>query len=179
MIDPLLTIVIPAYNEESRLPATLTRVSEALELRGEPYEVLVVVNRDAHALTLIPVNAPTTQTVVPLGSASPVPAGLTALEGIALVPLGDDDAVAVVDLAAQGARQLDGLHLAAEGLGERGVHDALHTVLEPVEDAHAHHLPHRTRLPSVTGRRPTFCLNRSHADRDRAVPAGERRAGTW
>jgi dolichyl-phosphate beta-glucosyltransferase len=44
VIDPLLTIVIPAYNEESRLPATLTRVSEALELRGEPYEVLVVVN---------------------------------------------------------------------------------------------------------------------------------------
>jgi glycosyltransferase involved in cell wall biosynthesis len=44
VIDPLLTIVIPAYNEESRLPATLTRVSEALESRGEPYEVLVVVN---------------------------------------------------------------------------------------------------------------------------------------
>jgi dolichyl-phosphate beta-glucosyltransferase len=44
VIDPLLTIVIPAYNEESRLPATLSRVSEALELRGEPYEVLVVVN---------------------------------------------------------------------------------------------------------------------------------------
>jgi glycosyltransferase involved in cell wall biosynthesis len=44
VIDPLLTIVIPAYNEESRLPATLTRVSEALELRDEPYEVLVVVN---------------------------------------------------------------------------------------------------------------------------------------
>jgi dolichyl-phosphate beta-glucosyltransferase len=44
VIDPLLSLVIPAYNEESRLPATLTRISEALELRGEPYEVLVVVN---------------------------------------------------------------------------------------------------------------------------------------
>ena len=39
-----VTVVIPAFNEESRLPATLTRISEALELRGEPYEVLVVVN---------------------------------------------------------------------------------------------------------------------------------------
>jgi dolichyl-phosphate beta-glucosyltransferase len=42
--DLQLSLVIPAYNEESRLPATLTRISEALELRGEPYEVLVVVN---------------------------------------------------------------------------------------------------------------------------------------
>ena len=41
---PLLTIVIPAYNEESRLPATLTKVGDAFEARGEPYEVLVVVN---------------------------------------------------------------------------------------------------------------------------------------
>lgn len=44
MTEPLLSLVIPAYNEESRLPATLTRISEALEARGEPYEVLVVVN---------------------------------------------------------------------------------------------------------------------------------------
>jgi glycosyltransferase involved in cell wall biosynthesis len=42
--DQLLSLVIPAYNEESRLPATLTRISDALDLRGEPYEVLVVVN---------------------------------------------------------------------------------------------------------------------------------------
>ena len=41
---PLLTIVIPAYNEESRLPATLTKIGDAFEARGEPYEVLVVVN---------------------------------------------------------------------------------------------------------------------------------------
>jgi dolichyl-phosphate beta-glucosyltransferase len=44
VIDPLLTLVIPAYNEESRLPESLSRISEALEIRGEPYEVLVVVN---------------------------------------------------------------------------------------------------------------------------------------
>ncbi|MCC7372633.1 MAG: glycosyltransferase family 2 protein [Chloroflexi bacterium] len=42
--DPLLSLIIPAYNEESRLPATLARISDALEVRGEPYEVLVVVN---------------------------------------------------------------------------------------------------------------------------------------
>jgi dolichyl-phosphate beta-glucosyltransferase len=40
----LLSIVIPAFNEEGRLPATLSRISEYLGARGEPYEVLVVDN---------------------------------------------------------------------------------------------------------------------------------------
>ena len=44
MTGPQFSLVIPAYNEESRLPATLARISEALETLGEPYEVLVVVN---------------------------------------------------------------------------------------------------------------------------------------
>lgn len=44
MTEPLLTVVIPAYNEESRLPATLARISDVFETRGEPYDVLVVVN---------------------------------------------------------------------------------------------------------------------------------------
>src|SRR5436305_13047690 len=42
--DALLSLVIPAYNEELRLPATLTRISDALEQHGGPYEVRVVVN---------------------------------------------------------------------------------------------------------------------------------------
>jgi dolichyl-phosphate beta-glucosyltransferase len=43
-VSSLLSVVIPAYNEESRLPATLDRVSAYLSSRGGPYEVLVVVN---------------------------------------------------------------------------------------------------------------------------------------
>ena len=39
-----LSIVIPAYNEEQRLPATLTQVTDFLQARGGSYEVLVVVN---------------------------------------------------------------------------------------------------------------------------------------
>lgn len=38
----MLSLVIPAYNEELRLPATLTRVREYLDSTGEPYEVIVV-----------------------------------------------------------------------------------------------------------------------------------------
>ena len=44
MTEPLLSLVVPAYNEEGRLPASLARVSDYLSSRGHPYEVIVVVN---------------------------------------------------------------------------------------------------------------------------------------
>jgi dolichyl-phosphate beta-glucosyltransferase len=37
-----LSLIIPAYNEEQRLPATLTRISEYLALRDFSYEIVVV-----------------------------------------------------------------------------------------------------------------------------------------
>lgn len=40
--EPYLSVVIPAYNEASRLPSTLSRVMAYLEGRSYPYEVLVV-----------------------------------------------------------------------------------------------------------------------------------------
>ena len=42
--SPLLTIVIPAYNEERRLPTTLPRVVAFAEAQAYPVEVLVVDN---------------------------------------------------------------------------------------------------------------------------------------
>jgi glycosyltransferase involved in cell wall biosynthesis len=39
---PALSVVIPAYNEESRLPDTLTRVTAYFEERGEPVEIMIV-----------------------------------------------------------------------------------------------------------------------------------------
>jgi dolichyl-phosphate beta-glucosyltransferase len=39
---PRLSIVIPAYNEETRIEHTLQRVVDYFDARGEPYEVLVV-----------------------------------------------------------------------------------------------------------------------------------------
>jgi len=38
----MLSIIVPAYNEEQRLPATLIRMRSYLDGRDEPYEVLVV-----------------------------------------------------------------------------------------------------------------------------------------
>ena len=39
---PYLSVVIPAYNEEARLPATLERIASFLETRPYPWEILVV-----------------------------------------------------------------------------------------------------------------------------------------
>ncbi|HEX8833947.1 MAG TPA: dolichyl-phosphate beta-glucosyltransferase [Abditibacteriaceae bacterium] len=39
---PYLSLVIPAYNEEKRLPATLARIAEYLALRDFSYELIVV-----------------------------------------------------------------------------------------------------------------------------------------
>jgi dolichyl-phosphate beta-glucosyltransferase len=38
----VLSVIVPAYNEEQRLPATLARMREYLDGRDEEYEVLVV-----------------------------------------------------------------------------------------------------------------------------------------
>ena len=40
--EPYLSVVIPAYNEASRLPSTLNKILSYLESREYPYEVLVI-----------------------------------------------------------------------------------------------------------------------------------------
>ena len=42
MTRPFLSLVIPAYNEEARLPATLSRIAEYLREQAYGYEVIVV-----------------------------------------------------------------------------------------------------------------------------------------
>ncbi len=66
----------------------------------DPVEVLLVVNSTGNTLSIVPVDAPNSATQVPLGGTTPTPVGVSAREGVALVPLGLDNAVAVVDLRA-------------------------------------------------------------------------------
>ena len=41
MTKTIISIVIPAFNEEKRLPGTLERVKEYLDARGDDYEIVV------------------------------------------------------------------------------------------------------------------------------------------
>jgi len=64
----------------------------------EPTESLLVVNSTANTLSIVPVDNPAAAVQVPLGGTTPTPVGVSALGRTALVPLGLDNAVAVVDL---------------------------------------------------------------------------------
>ncbi|MBA3522621.1 MAG: hypothetical protein H0T90_08990, partial [Gemmatimonadales bacterium] len=64
----------------------------------DPQEVLLVVNRTANTLTIVPVDEPTSMRQVSLGGSGATPAGVSARRAIAIVPLGAAAAVAVVDL---------------------------------------------------------------------------------
>lgn len=66
----------------------------------EPQEVLLAVNSTANTLSIVPVDAPASAVAVPLGGTTPTPVGVAARGAIAIVPLGLDNAVAVVDLRA-------------------------------------------------------------------------------
>jgi hypothetical protein len=64
----------------------------------EPTEALLVVNSTGNTLSIVPVDNPSAAVQVPLGGTTPTPVGLSAFGRTAIVPLGLDNAVAVVDL---------------------------------------------------------------------------------
>jgi hypothetical protein len=64
----------------------------------DPEEVLLAVNSTANTLSIVPVEAPSSAVTVALGGTTPTPVGVSAREDVAIVPLGLDNAVAVVDL---------------------------------------------------------------------------------
>ena len=64
----------------------------------DPTEVLLVVNSTANTLSIAPVETDGQVVSVPLGGTTPTPVGVSARKAVAIVPLGLDNAVAVVDL---------------------------------------------------------------------------------
>jgi hypothetical protein len=64
----------------------------------DPTEVLLVVNSTANTLSITPVDGTGPVVSVPLGGTTPTPVGVSAHKAIAIVPMGLDNAVAVVDL---------------------------------------------------------------------------------
>lgn len=73
--------------------------SGSTDLSLEPQEVLLAVNSTANTLSIVPLDAASGLQVA-LGGTTPSPTGVSARGSIAVVPLGLDNAVAVVDLRA-------------------------------------------------------------------------------
>jgi hypothetical protein len=63
-----------------------------------PNEIVVVLNTTGATLSLIPVEAPTQVSTIPLGASDVEPASVATRGGTAVVPLKGPDAVAIVDL---------------------------------------------------------------------------------
>ena len=61
-------------------------------------EVLLVVNSTEASLSVVPVESPADKFTIPLGGTTPTPVAVAARDEIALVPMGLDNSVAVVDL---------------------------------------------------------------------------------
>ena len=64
-----------------------------------PDEEILVVNSTEASLSMVPVHNPGSAKAIPLGGTTPTPTTVAALDAWAVVPLGLDNSVAVVDLA--------------------------------------------------------------------------------
>ncbi len=94
-------------------------------------EVLLVVNSTEASLSVIPVKSPGSGVTVPLGGTTPSPVNVAARDGIAIVPMGLDNNVAVVDL--RQAQVINSIQLPA-GSGATGaalISDSIAYVANP------------------------------------------------
>ena len=78
----------------------LAACADTNEPLPEPQAVLLAVNSTANTLSIVPLETPTEGVEVELGGTTPTPVGVSARGAIAAVPLGLDNAVAIVDLRA-------------------------------------------------------------------------------
>jgi len=113
------------------ITVAITGCAETNAPAPEPQEVLLVVNSTANTLSIVPVDAPTSAVAVALGGTTPTPVGVSALDDIALVPLGLDNAVAVVDLRNATVLQRIPLPANSGATGSAVVDDSIGYVANP------------------------------------------------
>lgn len=97
----------------------------------EPLELLLVVNSQSNSLSIVSIDAPQSVVSVPLGGAGATPRSVAAREGIAVVPLGVADQVAVVDLITRTLVHLIQLPLGSGATGAAMVSDSVAYVANP------------------------------------------------
>jgi len=96
-----------------------------------PQEVLLAVNSTANTLSIVPVDAPASAVAVELGGTTPTPVGVSARGAVAVVPMGLDNAVAVVDLRTASMMRLVPLPANSGATGSAIVDDSIAYVGNP------------------------------------------------
>ncbi|MGH7498616.1 MAG: YncE family protein [Gemmatimonadales bacterium] len=97
----------------------------------EPTEALLAVNSTANTLSIVPVDNPSAAVQVPLGGTTPTPTGVSAFGRTAIVPLGLDNAVAVVDLVSASLTRTIPLPANSGATGSAIVDDSIAYVANP------------------------------------------------
>lgn len=113
------------------LIALLLGCARATDPLPPPQEVVLVVDSLEGSLRVFPVDAPTAPTTIPLGGTIPTPRGVSARDGWALVPLGQDNSVAVVDLRAGTVPRVIALAANSGATGSAIVDDSIGYVGNP------------------------------------------------
>lgn len=107
-------------------------------------EVLLAVNSTEASLSVVPVEAPGTGFNIPLGGTTPTPVGVAARGAVALVPMGLDNSVVVVDLAAGAVTRTINLPAGSGATGVAIVDDSIAYIGNP-------NLNTVTRVNYITG----------------------------
>jgi hypothetical protein len=97
----------------------------------EPQEVLLAVNRTASTLSIVPVDAPASGVEVQLRGTTPTPVGVSVHGNIAIVPLGLDNSIAVVDLRARSVLRHVSLPANSGATGSAVIDDSIAYVANP------------------------------------------------
>lgn len=96
-----------------------------------PEEVLLVVNSTEASLSFVPVEAPSGTVAIPLGGVTPSPVSVAARGDYALVPMGLDNTVAVVNLRTRAVARTIGLPSGSGATGAAMVDDSIGYVGNP------------------------------------------------
>lgn len=97
----------------------------------EPSQVVLVVNSVGPSLSVIPVDAAGSAYVIPLGGTTPTPVGVSARGRWALVPMGLDHSVTVVDLSAGAVARVIPLAAGSGATGSAIIDDSIAYVANP------------------------------------------------
>ena len=114
------------------IPTTLLAACADTSAPAPPSaEVLLAVNSTEVSLSVVPLDNPGAGITIPLGGVTATPVGVSAHNGIALVPMGLDNAVAVVDLVNAAVARTIPLEANSGATGSAIVDDSIAYVANP------------------------------------------------